>query len=254
MVFGHPGHELALFGVLQRFRPDVVVITDGGSPARVQESRDGLASIGMLDRAVYLDYPENAFYTALLDADVALFADVAGRLRSVIVNQRPEQIFCDAIEFYNPVHDLTMPLVRSALDGWPAEIYDVPLVYQKDEPGETYDIQRVPAPLAAHRLVHLLTPSELERKVVARDEIYRSLHDQAGPVFLELSREHLGREEIAGAVPQGLSPAASGRALRYEWRARRLREQGAIARAIGFADHYLPMTERLSKLRFDPAP
>ena len=251
MAFGHPGHELALFGVLQRYRPQVVVITDGGSAARVQESRAGLTSIGMLERTIYLGYSEAAFYTALLDADVALFADVVRQLRSLIVDQRPEQMFCDAVEFYNPVHDITLPLVRAAVDQWPVDIYEVPLVYQKDEPEETYEIQRVPSPLAAHRIVHALTPPEVDRKAAALNEIYRSLHDQAGPVFLSLSREHLGREEMAAAVPPALSPAATGRALRYEWRARRLLDQGAIQRAIGFADHYQPIAERLARLRVD---
>ncbi len=60
MIFGHPAHELALFGFLQRFRPQIVVVTDGGSEERIRQSRAGLDSIGL--EATYLNFAENDFY------------------------------------------------------------------------------------------------------------------------------------------------------------------------------------------------
>jgi hypothetical protein len=247
MVFGHPAHELAVFGVLQRYRPSIVIITDGGSPSRLEQSRIGLASIGLLGHATFLNYTESSFYKALIEGDVALFDDVAQRLRSVVGAARPEQVFCDAIEFYNPVHDITLPIVRAALDGRAGtEIFEIPLVYQKDEPGEVYEIQRLPIAYENRRIVHHLTPAELDCKVEARDRIYTSLHDQAGPEFRELSHGHLSREELASAGPGLPSPRESGRALRYEWRARLLRAQGLIESEITFARHYLPLAAQLA--------
>jgi len=40
-VFGHPTHELAILGLLQRYRPHVLVITDGGGESLIAQSRRG---------------------------------------------------------------------------------------------------------------------------------------------------------------------------------------------------------------------
>lgn len=245
-IFGHPGHELAILGVIQCYRPDIVIITDGGSAARVQESRDGLASVGLLDRATYLHYSEGSFYEALLDQNLGYFTEVVHRLRSVIAHCRPEQVFCDAIEFYNPVHDISLPIVRAAIGrASNVAVYEVPLVYQKDAAGEVYEIQRLPPALTARRVTHTLSPVHVDRKAAALHRIYTSLHNQAGPMLRSLSREHLGLEEMAAATPVLPSPASTGRALRYEWRARHLLQQGTIGRAITLNDHYVPLATRL---------
>ena len=119
--------ELALFGFLQRFQPQkIVVLTDGGSEERIRQSRAGLDSIGL--EATYLNFAENDFYVALLRRDVSFFETVADLLYSQIATAEPHQIFCDAIEFYNPVHDITLPLVLRAADANPqATLFEVPL-------------------------------------------------------------------------------------------------------------------------------
>ena len=83
MIFGHPAHELALFGFLQRFRPQIVVVTDGGSEERIRQSRAGLDSIGL--EATYLNFAENDFYIALPRRDVSFFRN---RCRFVAFSNR----------------------------------------------------------------------------------------------------------------------------------------------------------------------
>jgi len=61
------------------------------------------------------------------------------------------------VEFYNPVHDITFPLVLAANDNNRAnEIYEVPLVYQTLDSNENYAIQRAPANLGHCRLQYQL--------------------------------------------------------------------------------------------------
>jgi hypothetical protein len=62
-----------------------------------------------------------------------------------------------------------------------------------------------------------LTAEELRAKIRARDEIYLSLRDQAGPEFSAVRAEHLATEEIALAGGPFVSPRVTGRELRYEW-------------------------------------
>jgi len=145
VVLSHPNHELAIFGFLQRFRPHLVYLTDGGGQPRVEETRRGLESIGLLEHAHFLGHPEKSFYDALLARDSALYEEVASQVCTCFQALKPEQVFCDAIEFYNPVHDISLPIVRAALDGQVgASVFEVPLVYQKAGEGESYVVQRMP--------------------------------------------------------------------------------------------------------------
>lgn len=243
MIFGHPSHELAVFGRLQREPSEILIIDDGGGPRREGDSRTGLATIGL--RARYLSHPEGDFYKALLARDVGYFRHVTDQLRRVIEEVEPDEIYCDAIEFYNPVHDVTLPMVRTALGPRRAEIFEVPLVYQEDVPGEVYRIQRVPPALANRRISYELTAEQAEKKDVARLTIYSNLREQAGPEFMTAPRAYLAHEEVARAST-GLPAPGDGRKLRYEWRARLLQSQGLIQEVITYADHYLPVMRALT--------
>lgn len=246
VVLGHPGHELAMFGVLQRHQPDaVLVISDGGSSDRTEQSRRGFASIDRLACVRYLGYPEPAFYRALLDADAAFLRAVVADLRGAFEAHRPTQIFCDAIEFYNPIHDITLALVRAALGESRAVVYELPLVYEVSGAEDLYRVQRAPDQLAHRRVVFDLSAREIERKAVARDTIYRSLHEQAGPDLLKIPYAGLAREELFVSEDRVSRPGAYGRALRYERRARLLHAEGRIARMIVYADHIVPMLDAL---------
>lgn len=246
MVFGHPGHELAVFGLIQRYRMPIVVLTDGGGADRTAESRAGFAAFGHLDAVTYLGYPESSFYEALLDADERHFVDVADHLRRVVASIAPAQLFCDAVEFYNPVHDITLPIVRHALRGRSeTRVFEVPLVYQAIADDERYEVQRLPPSHASPRWRHSLSEEETALKAHARDAIYLSLRRQLGPEFLQVPYAHLSQEEYGDASDLLAPPAATGRCLRYEWRARLLKEQGRIEQVITYADHWRPMAQAL---------
>jgi len=115
LVLSHPNHEAAIFGIVQRLRPRLVVLTDGGGGSRPSQSRRAFDRIGLLDRVTFLDFRESDFYAALLDSDLGYFRSVVTRLRTELEAFGPEQVICDAVEFYNPVHDLSLPIVRAAL-------------------------------------------------------------------------------------------------------------------------------------------
>jgi len=251
MIFGHPAHELALFGFLQRFRPYIVVITDGGGEERIRQSRTGLESIGL--KATYLMFAENDFYAALLRRDISCFETVSDSLSLETAASQPDQIFCDAVEFYNPVHDITLPLVlRASAAASRAEVFEVPLVYQTLAAGEHYEIQRMPLESARRPFRYHLTSQELRAKIHARDEIYLSLRDQAGPEFSAAPAEHLAIEETSLAGDPFAWPHATGRELRYEWRARLLRQQGVIDEIITRAGHFIPTVQGLLAHRSVP--
>jgi len=243
VVTGHPNHELAIFGFVQRARPHLLFLTDGGGQERVDESRRALHSIGVLDRAKFLGWREQTLYDALLARDVALLRRLAGEVRAVLISVAPRQVICESIELYNPLHDLTLPIVRAAARGLDdLEILEFPLIAQEPAANERYRVQRFPAGRTSIEVA--LDDAELENKLRMRDREYRSLRRTTGNV-IDVSREQAGTEVFARATDAFPTPGRD-HVLRYEWRARLLQQRGEIARMITFAEHFLPAATALA--------
>lgn len=243
-VFSHPNHEIAVFGLARRLRPHLLFLTDGGGEHRIDQTRRGLDSIGLADQARFLRATEQSFYDALLHRDAGFFAEVVGEIAHAIDDLSAEQVYADAVELYNPVHDMTLPLVAAALDGRSGvAAYEVPLVYQRPGAGERYEIQRMPPSYGARRIQAALSDEEITAKERARDDIYDILMRQMGPLLTALPREHLAIEEVAAAATRLPQPSPE-RALRYEWRGALLQGQGEVTDVITYADHYAPVASR----------
>jgi hypothetical protein len=254
LVFSHPNHELAIFGIVQRVRPRLVFLTDGGGERRVAETCRALGelNLGLLEQCTFLNYAENEFYAHLVDGNHSFWREVVGGLATALEDAAPTRVACDAVEFYNPVHDVSLPLVRAALDraGLPCPVFEVPLVHQQLAPTERYVVQRFPSHRSAAALAVALTAEELARKLRALEETYTCLTEQMGSVLRSVPREQLAREEIAPAR-SGLVPPGEDCVLRYEWRGRQLRQEGAVAEDIKYAQHYAPVARTLLAMAGD---
>jgi len=245
VVFSHPNHELAILGLLQRLRPQIVYLTDGGGRKRISETEEGLASVGLRNQATFLNYTENAFYDSLLACDHMFFKRISDQVGALVNWWRPAQILCDAVEFYNPIHDLTVPIVHRALPSKDEPpVFEVPMAYQKSRKPDDYAIQRFPFSRRSHQIETKLTEGELDKKMNARDFIYISLVDQMGPLLSELPRDHVGLEVVAPTSSPLPQPSAD-RFLRYEWRGEFLRERGELDLIITHSKHYLPVASAL---------
>ncbi|MEO8602249.1 MAG: hypothetical protein ABI629_06715 [bacterium] len=244
IVFSHPNHELAVFGLLQRLRPQLVYLTDGGGAARVGETCLGLERIGLRQQAHFLNFSEQSLYDALLAGDIGFYRDIAARVGERFEALKPQQVFCDAVEFYNPLHDMSLPIVFAALRDRAAAVFEVPLVHQRAGAVEAYDVQRMPPSRRAGEVEMPLSERELAAKLAARAQGYALLQAQMGPVLAGLPQAHLAIEVVAPAPPELPAPGPDC-VLRYEWRAQRLLARGEIGQAITYADHFLPLAASL---------
>jgi hypothetical protein len=238
VISGHPNHELAIFGFLQRLRPRLLFLTDGGAEERVAESRRALEGLGLLDRARFLGWSEKRLYRALLEHDTATIEDLVASVREEIERSAARQVICESVEFYNPLHDLTLPIVMAASRGIAGiEIVEFPLISQIPAATEVYRVQRFDS---ARDLTELhLTGEEVTAKLAARDDHYSCLRRQLGPVLAELDEDDLATEVFA-AAPAVLRTPGEGSLLRYEWRGRQLEERGEVEHVITYRDHFLP--------------
>lgn len=243
VVSGHPNHELAIFGFVQRARPRLLFLTDGGSERREDESRRALEAIHLLDRARFLSVSEKELYGALLDRDTKVFAAIAASVRDEIVASGIRQVVCESVEFYNPLHDLTLPIVMAASRGTEGiDIVEFPLISQISASPERYSLQRFAEP----RDVIEFHPTREERaaKLAARDEHYRSLRHQLGSLLAELDERHLAVEIFAPAA--AALPVPGGKTIpRYDLRGRLLQARGDFERAITHEEHFSPVVADL---------
>jgi hypothetical protein len=244
VVTGHPNHELAIFGFVQRAKPHLLFLTDGGGEERVEESKRALALAGVLDRAKFLGWREQALYDALLATDLDVLRQIVEEVRAELIALAPRQVICESIELYNPLHDITLPIVRAAaagLDG--IEIIEFPLIAQEPAPDEQYRVQRFPRDRAVTAIA--LDPTELDLKIHARDHEYRSLRRTMESILHGVPRERAGTEVFAHANDTMPVPGRD-HVLRYEWRGELLQSRGEVERVITFEKHFAPVVAALA--------
>lgn len=118
LVVGHPGHELRVWGWMRAVNPVVAVLTDGsgheGRP-RLQLSREICSRANATPGELFGLVTDAAIYQAVLQGDAGFFIGLADRLTAWLVRERIAIVVGDAIEGYNPTHDLCRILVNRAV-------------------------------------------------------------------------------------------------------------------------------------------
>jgi hypothetical protein len=245
VVFSHPNHEIAVLGMIHEMDCPIIYLTDGGSASRRASSREALSRIGHRENVLFLNRTEPECYQALLDGDRSavlrkLVEELAGHLEAF----RPDSLLTEPMEFYNPLHDFTLPIVSkaAALAAVTVSVHEAPLIYQCPE-DSSYRINRFP-PSTRSVLVHRVPDALLEAKFSLYHGVYHDLRSQLETLNCCMSREWFAQEyyrpasEVLG-VPDG------SRILRYDQRGKLLQKAGSVGEAITYQSHFLPTITRL---------
>jgi hypothetical protein len=118
LVVSHPGHELLVHGWLEATRPIVFVLTDGSG----RSSQSRLASTTkILDQTrakcggIYGRLTDTEAYAAILNHEYDLFIGLARELCEAFVVERIDYVAGDALEGYNPMHDVCRLVIDAAV-------------------------------------------------------------------------------------------------------------------------------------------
>jgi hypothetical protein len=243
-VLGHPGHELRVWGWLHEWRPAVSVITDGsgstGQP-RLAQTAALLASAGATARAPFGTLSDADIYQGLLAGDHAPVLALAGALAETLLEERIEVVACDALEGYNPTHDLCSLVTGAAVQaaarhGQAVRAYEFAVVGAGHDP-------------AAGSLTHELTGDRLGDKVAAARAYARAAGETLAREVEELlatagagafSHEHL--------VPLRTGPLEArfaGTRPFFEIHGERRVREGKYREALRLHDHLLPLERAL---------
>ncbi|HEV7784475.1 MAG TPA: hypothetical protein VGQ28_04005 [Thermoanaerobaculia bacterium] len=241
LVVAHPGHELRVHRWLELARPVVFVLTDGSGNhgvSRLDSSTALLGRAGATAGSIYGRLTDRELYRALLGGDLGLFTGLADELARGLADM--DVVAGDAVEGYNPGHDVCRLLINAAVlrleaEGRRIANFDFPLVGAPDDcPAEDHS--------GAQRLE--LDEESLHRKL----EAARTYPELAGEVEAALAAHGSDRfrVECLRPVRYGLDIAhLFSHPPFYETHGEKRVALGLYGQVIRFQNHLAPLAAGL---------
>lgn len=167
LIVGHPGHELRVYRWLELTQPTVYVLTDGSGHtgrSRLDSTRKVLDQAGATAGALFGDFSDADLYAAMLAGDAAALSRSVRALAEALARTQVDYVVADALEGFNPSHDLCRFLVNAAValtqqtTRWPLRNFDFLL---EGSPSAC------PDHLRAEAVTLELTDADLARKIAA---------------------------------------------------------------------------------------
>lgn len=246
LVVGHPGHELLVHGWLEVTRPIVFVLTDGSgrsSQSRLASTTKILNQTGAKCGGIYGRLTDTEAYAAILNQEYDLFIGLARELCEAFVVERIDYVAGDALEGYNPMHDVCRLVINAAVTaanrarGHCVANFEFSLIGQERVCHE--------APHVAG-ICRLLDDSAFARKLSAAEE-YAELAGEIQPRLKQTSTEAL-RTECLRAVNLGSSERRGDCPPFYEQYGEKQVAAGFYRQVIRYDKHMAPLAEALAQL------
>jgi len=266
LVIAHPGHELCVYGWLEAVRPQVFVLTDGSGRAgtsRLDSTTKILAQTGARRGSIYGRFTDLNIYEAILDGDFRLFEQLVMELAEALVAAEVEYVAGDAIEGYNPVHDICRLVINAAVDlagrigGRPIINRDFLLFARHNAPPEaepagaillTLDDDLLARKLGAARSYPELqgeVDAMLDKKMLDGLRRFPELSAHFSDVVANMGKEAYRVESLRLTISQAWSNCTPSEVPFYERYGELLVESGVYNRAIRYRDHIMPLAEAI---------
>jgi hypothetical protein len=243
LVIAHPGHELCVYNWVSLARPGVFVLTDGSShsgKSRLHRTTSILNSLGAQPASIYGRVTDAEIYSAILDRNCDLFIETARELAAALVRDQIEYVVGDAIEGYNPVHDLCRLIINASVNkasqmGHCVENFDVVLA------GKFRDM-----PIAERDAISIEVDDRmLSRKLqAARD--YSEMAVDLDRIIDEQGIDSLRTERLR-RVKEDFGEVEINEPLYYEVYGEKQVAAGHYQQVIRYREHVLPMAQALRR-------
>ena len=246
LVVAHPGHELMVYGWLETARPRVFVLTDGSgrsNQSRLDSTTRIITQVGALPGAIYGRLTDRAAYAAILNHEFVRFIDFARELSKAFVADQTDFVAGDALEGYNPMHDVCRLIINAAVKvASRARAHQIAnfafsLVSQSDAR---------PEPPPANEIWLQLDDSALARKMSAA----QGYAELAGEVSGALERTPVNAFRVERLTPVEADAAVRCREAEtpfYEQYGERQVAAGHYQQVLRYADHIAPLAEALNR-------
>lgn len=265
LIVAHPGHELCVHGWMTRAHPVVFVLTDGSGRAgvaRLESTTRSLREAGATPGSLFGRYSDRDVYQALLSSDFDLFTSLASELAAELARGRFAYVVGDALEGYNPTHDICRVVINCAVEianrrasARPIENFDFPIIDPAGDDGARGHIRlRLDEDAFERKLAAMRACPELADEVGAGldgaslkvVEMFGDLSEEVG----ELMRRRGGGDSfrVETLRPAGAARAGERFAERppfYERYGEKLVAAGLYRHVIRYREHFAPAAAAL---------
>jgi hypothetical protein len=117
LVIAHPGHELRVYHWLEKAHPVVFILTDGSvrsEKSRLESTTRLLEQAGARACGIYGRFTDLKLYHSILMQDLDCFTRLVEELADALAGEEVEYTVGDAIEGYNPAHDICRLIINAA--------------------------------------------------------------------------------------------------------------------------------------------
>jgi hypothetical protein len=244
LVIGHPGHELRVHHWLERARPLVFALTDGSgrtAHSRLPSTLAVLARAGARPGAIFGRLSDAEAYSIIADGNIGPLLEIIRELAGSFQEHEINLVVADALEGYNPSHDLCRYLTNMAVlvaeqsTGRSIQNYDFLLV---GHPGLGADEPR------SGRLTVELDEAALARKLAAAEN-YSELKAELDAAIARFGTAPFRQEVLR---PVALDEGLNGLEVEppfYETYGEQQVAAGHYKQVIRYRSHMLPFIHRL---------
>jgi hypothetical protein len=242
LIIGHPGHELRVHHWLETARPLTFVLTDGsgrGQQSRLPSTENVLRRAGAKPAPIFGRWTDAQAYEILLSGNIGALTNVTMELAQALVENDIHHVVADAMEGYNPTHDLCRYMTNAAV-----------LIVERTVGRKTgnFDFVLVASPDAApaairDQCVYLsLDQPALNRKRRAAEN-YPELKEEIEAAISRFGLQVFATELLRPVVPD-LSANFSGEPYYETYGESRVRE-GHYEKVIRYRESVLPLMQSL---------
>jgi len=239
VIVAHPGHELMVHHWMERHRPIYFCLTEGSGGSagpRMESTSRLLQGVGATPGPIYGRYSDKEIYQLLLDGRVDAFVSLLNELADSLIASDVTCVAGDAIEGFNPVHDLCRALIDGAVGlieirtGRVLRNYEFALDHRPDA-----------APEALRTTVSIaLDAAALERKLAAAMS-YPEMQREVEWALKRFGAEAFATEYLRpSSLPTMVDEFANTRP-RFETYGRLRVSEGRYREVIRYREHVLPV-------------
>jgi len=119
MVIAHPGHELRVYHWLTLAHPTIFILTDGSGnsgTSRLASTARIMEQTGATEGSIFGYSTDQEIYSAIMHHEYPVFIRIVEELAEAFSKQPFDYVVGDAIEGYNPTHDVCRFLLNAALE------------------------------------------------------------------------------------------------------------------------------------------
>ncbi len=238
LVIAHPGHELRVYHWLRLSRPRVFILTDGSGhsdQSRLKRTTSILDSLGTQTGSIYGRFTDGEIYSAILGGDLDCFIGLAIELAEALIVHRIEYVAGDAIEGYNPTHDVCRLIINAAVmmareQGQCVDNYEVRLACGTEANAGT----------TMRDEINIVADQEMQSLKVRAAQDYSELAEDVTRIIEQEGAESLRTESLCRVLegePEDLFPEPPF----YEIHGAKQVAAGRYRQLIRYRDHVLPI-------------